>query len=293
MMFHHKATRRLTVVTCYIMCYSILLLSVSASSTGSSNSYNKIRTVIDRTGKSVSLSTEDGGSDDDASSQSQSQSNIVSVITSPGVPSLLLSSEIESNQDDELPPLFLWDDSILVGQGATLSTPSDAAAVTATGLSVCGKVSDVILIEGITMGDLETTNGILNTRHARTLTHLFHSKQQQSLQNDPLDHSDGETTIKKQTLILAITTTSDSDVLDETKLMNDVRTLYQVETVGSKNNDNSKFDDVYDVQIVTVSSSLTGSKVSDGVSCALLLLLFYFLTLDAYIYIYFILTLYL
>ena len=272
MMFHHKATRRLTVVTCYIMCYSILLLSVSASSTGSSNSYNKIRTVIDRTGKSVSLSTEDGGSDD--ASSSQSQSNIVSVITSPGVPSLLLSSEIESNQDEELPPLFLWDDSILVGQGATLSTPSDAAAVTATGLSVCGKVSDVILIEGITMGDLETTNGILNTRHARTLTHLFHSKQQQSLQNDPLDHSDGETTIKKQTLILAITTTSDSDVLDETKLMNDVRTLYQVETVGSKNNDNSKFDDVYDVQIVTVSSSLTGSKVSDGVSCALLLLLF-------------------
>ena len=165
-----------------------------------------------------------------------------------------MGNEIEDNHrnDDVFPPLFLWDDNILVCQGATLpSFDTDAAetvtttVATGASLSVCGSVSDVLLIEGITMGDLETSNGILNTRHARTLSFLFQSKKQR------IEPS------KKQTLVFVISTTSDSDAIDEEKLIDDIRTLYQVENLGSKD----KMDDAYKIQIIPVSSSSSGSKV--------------------------------
>ena len=248
-----------------ILLSQVIALTTVSASMGSSN----IRTVIDRAGKSFSFLTDDDDTGAD-NVRTRPTSNIVTVITSPGVPSLLLGNELDSSTDnnDVLPPLFLWDDTILVCQGATLSAAdSDEATTTttttATCLSVCGSVSDVIVLEGIAMGDLETANGILNTRHARTLSYLFQSKKQQQM-SQPLGADDNAAvtaTIKKQTLILAIATTADSNVgMDDTKLINDIRTLYQVETVGLKSGQTTKnLEDVYDIQIRPV---VSGTKVS-------------------------------
>jgi hypothetical protein len=268
-----------------MFCYNILLLllllhTVSVASSSSTTSFsidsnNKIRTVIDRTGKPALLPSVVDDDDNDSVSKPLP---LISVIISPGVPSLLLGDEMNNDHsNNDIPPLFLWEDKILVCQGATLSTldvdTSDSVStITTTGscLSVCSRVSSTIVVEGITIGDVEATNGgILNTRHARTLSYLFQQQQQQPLDRRTSTTDTDEVTPQKQRLVFVITTTSDMDVIDATKLKNDIRTLYQMENpmVGSTNkNTKITLEDVYDIQIIPASSEENGSKVSQKLS---------------------------
>jgi hypothetical protein len=95
-------------------------------------------------------------------------SGIVGIISSPGTPSNLVSSD-----DDDGSYLSLMDNekAILSCRGATMSAGSAGER-----LSLCttSMVSGAIVLEGVTEGDVEA--GLSNSRHARTLTALFRAR---------------------------------------------------------------------------------------------------------------------
>ena len=131
--------------------------------------------------------------------------------------------------------------------------------------------------------------GILNTRHARTLSYLFQSKllqHQQEQELQPTVVTDNDTTMilsKKQTLVLVITTgtTLQSDnVIDAGKLIQDLHTLFQVVGVGSsKHGTKVSLNDVYDIQIVPVTSSSSSSSSLDSSKVRLLFCLHFLIRL--------------
>ena len=110
-------------------------------------------------------------------------SGITTVVTSPGTPSRVLSSSsaIPSDKDVDSVLLAALDEGTLVCRGATLGTATtmgDAAQddeeLTCRALAVCALVSDCLVIDGVTVGDVES--GLRNSRHARTLSALFRSR---------------------------------------------------------------------------------------------------------------------
>jgi hypothetical protein len=114
-----------------------------------------------------------------ASSSISTADGVVSVITSPGTDSLLvtsvteedgaailaLSSSSSSSSDDNVPRLIC--------RGATLRGTSAAER---SALAITSLVSDAIVIDGITEGDVKAAGFGKNTRHARTLTALFRAR---------------------------------------------------------------------------------------------------------------------
>lgn len=157
---------------------------------------------------------------------------VVSVVSSPGTSSFLVSSDDVLSLESEDSPL-------LVCRGATLSGTSN---VERTALATCSLVSGAILVDGITEGDVEA--GWRNSRHARTLTALFRAR----IALEP----DG-----KQSLILGIKGQIDSS--GESTLRSEVKALFDATAAESEGK--VSFSDFYDISIVSVVDEACAKEV--------------------------------
>lgn len=144
-----------------------------------------------------------------------SASRLITVISSPGTPSVL--SKHSSSDVLEIGS----DKNVLTCRGATLNGNSD---VERKALATCSIVSAAIVIDGITPGDVQT--GFVNSRHARTLTAVFRARAQHG--------SD-----QKQTLVLV----GPPDIS-----VQDVVSLYRAAAI--EQNNAPAFESVYNIEIV-------------------------------------------
>lgn len=172
------------------------------------------------------------------SSGASTADGVVCVITSPGTDSFLVP-----NSDDVL--AFDGEDARLVCRGATLSGTS---ASERSALAITSLVSDAIIIDGITAGDVQAAGFGKNTRHARTLTALFRAR---------LSSSEG--TPSKQALILCVKSSSEDSF--DAVLAQEVRALFEA-TAAEATESKTSFDDLYDVEVVSVTSKEEAAEVS-------------------------------
>jgi hypothetical protein len=168
---------------------------------------------------------------------------VVSIITSPGTKSLLTSHD---NEDNVL--ALDGDEATLLCRGATLKGISTAER---SALAITSVVSDVIVMDGITLGDVQAA-GWKNTRHARTLTALFRARLS-------LFEWDDSSSTNKQTLILCVKTTAGEDATLENTLLHEVKSLFEATSAEVKGN--VAFGDIYDVVVKTVASKEDGKEV--------------------------------
>jgi hypothetical protein len=265
-----------TVVVVAVAILATATTVAAAAAAAASNSIQRTTPIVDATGKvahSFLLST--SASSSSSALSGDVTSGIVTIVTSPGVPSLFLPPNVEAEEEEvqQYDPALLsvWDTKkegrILVCSGSTFtkggrwsvpsSTSSDVSHAsyvdpTGTCLQVCSSVSNVMVLEGVTLGDIVTEGGILYTRHARTLGTLFQSRIRRST---VAEETTTTTTKTKQTLILAVagTAASDNDNSDMIKrVAKDVQVLFQMATIGICG---QKFEDMYDLLVVPVSAS--------------------------------------
>jgi hypothetical protein len=164
---------------------------------------------------------------------------VITIITSPGTPSQF---HVEGKED--ILSLSSSDTFFsLVCRGAILGGSSETER---NALATCSVVSDVFVIDGITMGDVEFS--FRNSRHARTLTALFRSRL-------TLDSESS----KPQTLLLTVSGTKEGELKSE-EVKNEVLSLFEAASVENKLK--KSFDDFYSLQIVPVDSSEEASLVS-------------------------------
>lgn len=172
------------------------------------------------------------------SSGASTADGVVCVITSPGTDSFLVP-----DSDDVL--AFDGDDARLVCRGATLRGTS---ASERSALAITSLVSDAIIVDGITEGDVQAAGFGKNTRHARTLTALFRARL-----------SSSEDTPGKQALILCVKSSSQESFDDV--LAQEVRALFEA-TAAEATESKTSFDDLYDVEVVSVTSKEEAIEVS-------------------------------
>ena len=187
------------------------------------------------------------------SSSISTADGVVSVITSPGTNSLLVTSVTEedgaailalsssSSSDDNVPRLIC--------RGATLRGTSAAER---SALAITSLVSDAIVVDGITEGDVKAAGFGKNTRHARTLTALFRARLTFLESSSVVDAN-------RQALILCVKSTSD-DAFDAV-LAQEVRTLFEATAAETKES-NISFDDLYEVRVVSVTNEEEAKEVS-------------------------------
>jgi len=160
---------------------------------------------------------------------------IVSIVSSPGT-----SSPLASADDDSVLQLQSENPPCLICRGATKLGTSVAER---DSLATTSLVAGSIVVDGITEGDVE--GGILNSRHARTVTLLFRARI--ALHEEPL---------QQQTLILCL----HGDSSEASKaIIDDLQTLYKAVAVEKK--DAPAFEDLYQLQIVSLSTSEDANKV--------------------------------
>ncbi|CAJ1937220.1 unnamed protein product, partial [Cylindrotheca closterium] len=191
------------------------LLAVLASCSGRS-------TLMDASG-SLRLKTSD------AKTTSQ---GVVSIVFSPDTKSFLTDS-------NEILCLESTDPPCLVCRGATLSGTSVAEG---SALSTSSVVSDAILVDGITHGDVEA--GWSNSRHARTITALFRARLS-------LDSS------SKQLLILCIH--GEIGESESLRLKGEAKSLFDATAAEVKSD--AAFIEMYDVSVVSVDSKSDANAV--------------------------------
>ena len=101
---------------------------------------------------------------------------IVTVIPSPGTPSRVLAAKKGESRDSVLAAKKISSEesiALLVCRGATLTSGAEEEdAVVGRCLAVCGTVSDCLVVDGVTLGDVE----LRHSRHARTLSALFRGR---------------------------------------------------------------------------------------------------------------------
>lgn len=175
-----------------------------------------------------------------ASSGVSTTDGVVSVITSPGTHSFLVSSAAD---EDAAVLAFDGDVPRLICRGATLRGTSAAER---SALAITSLVSDAIVVDGITEGDVQAAGFGKNTRHARTLTALFRARL------TFLEASSSLQAPGQQTLILCVKSSSE-DSFDDV-LAQEVRALFEATAAEAKESDTS-FDDLYDVKVVSVTSN--------------------------------------
>eukprot|EP00545_Synedropsis_sp_CCMP1620_P000616 CAMPEP_0119005948 /NCGR_PEP_ID=MMETSP1176-20130426/2024_1 /TAXON_ID=265551 /ORGANISM="Synedropsis recta cf, Strain CCMP1620" /LENGTH=532 /DNA_ID=CAMNT_0006957813 /DNA_START=69 /DNA_END=1667 /DNA_ORIENTATION=+ len=172
-------------------------------------------------------------------------SGIVGIITSPGTPSPTGSVAADSTD------FLSWTD-----QNQLSCRGSNAAASSAgERLSLCTTsiVAGAIVVEGITEGDLEM--GLRHSRHARTLTALFRTKQctttggstDTATGDDDDDDDTSSSDAAPQTLILGVM----GDNVDEAAVEKEVLSIFEavaVEQLKGK----SSFSDSYSLVVVTL-----------------------------------------
>ena len=194
------------------------------------------------------------GSTTAPSSVASTTKDVVTIIYSPGVPSLF----VDSDEDSSSSLLSLReDDGVVLCQGATLNS-NDLSAGERTALATASLVSNSIIIDGITTGDVEA--GVSHqTRHSRTVNILFRSKLAAiSAAEDGQANSS-----TRQTLIFAIKPSSEDDDVGtgiESTIMEGLQTTFDALAVESGLKSVS-IDDLYDIKIVSVSSSGEAKEV--------------------------------
>lgn len=191
----------------------------------------------------------------------------MAVISSPSSPSVLLTEN-----DDAI---LSWNepDQILLCRGATFrtaatATAADTTTTTATSatqqsIATTGAVATAIVVDGITVGDLE--RGLLQSRHSRTLTALFRAKLLLSSKSNNGDQSQSSSesenekvaSASPQTLILVVHGDKDEE-WDEEQVASQVKALYAVVLVECSSataaaTGKMAFDDNYKLQIVRAS----------------------------------------
>jgi len=155
----------------------------------------------------------------------QTSQGVVSVVFSPDTQSFLTDSSDILSLDSTGPPC-------LVCRGATLSGTS---VVEGDALSTTSIVSDAILMDGITEGDVEA--GWSNSRHARTVTALFRARLSLS-------------STSKQLLIVCVHgEINDSEAL---QLQGEAKSLFDATAAEVKSD--AVFREMYDLSIVSVNS---------------------------------------
>jgi len=174
------------------------------------------------------------------SSGASTSDGVVSVITSPGTDSFLVSGDVE----DACVLAFDGDETSLICRGATLRGTS---ASERSALAITSLVSDAIVIDGITEGDVQAAGFGKNTRHARTLTALFRARLSSSAD------ASGQ-----QALILCVKSASE-DSFDDV-LAQEVRALFEATAAEAKES-NTSFDDLYDVTVVSVTNKEEASEI--------------------------------
>ena len=157
---------------------------------------------------------------------------IVSIISSPGTPSLLTTSDEILSLEVESPPC-------LACRGATRSGTS---SIERSALATSSLVSGAVLIDGITEGDIEA--GWRNSRHARTLTALFRARI--SLSTD-----------FKQSLILCVKGVVNEE--SQTLLKSDVKSLF--DATAAETDGKVDFSDLYDISVVSLTSASEAKEV--------------------------------
>jgi len=173
---------------------------------------------------------------------STKNSGVVSIIKSPGTPSVLPGVIDDSH-------LSLIEDenkqTLLSCRGSTMSTAS-----TAERLALCttSLVSNVVILEGVTDGDLEM--GLRNSRHSRTLTAIFRARHR-------LDAD------RKQTLIIGLSNLGEVTEDVTNSLMKEVEGIY--DAVAEENPDEeASFSDLYDSRVVSLQSTGNAEEVLAG-----------------------------
>lgn len=166
---------------------------------------------------------------------SASSNSLVAIIPSPGTPSIfadgsfdeVLTYDPETNQ--------------LLCKGATMQSTSTSDRIA---LALCAQTAPTIIVEGITNGDIQS--GVDNSRHARTLTAIFRASNS-----------------RKTSLILVVSSPGDEEVNQES-LTQQVKSLY--DTVAVEQNNAMRFQEAFDLQVVTASSSADAPKVGNVIS---------------------------
>ncbi|KAL3925307.1 MAG: hypothetical protein SGILL_000496 [Bacillariaceae sp.] len=172
---------------------------------------------------------------------------IVAVVTSPSK-AIDKSSSLLTSQNNADNVLAL-DDGLLICRGATLQGTSAAER---SALALTSVVSDAIVVDGITVGDIEAA-GWKNTRHARTLTAFFRSRLAFSAEGKG----------KKQALIMCIKSTTENAAKLEKTLLGEVKNLFEATVAEAKQS--VSFSDLYDVQVNTVA---TKAEAQEAIAAA-------------------------
>jgi len=229
----------------------VLVLLVSAGAVGAAASSS---VLVDKSG-GFKL-----GSTTAPSSVASTTKNVVTIIYSPGVPSLF----VDDDEDSSSSLLSLRDDDgVVLCQGATLNS-NDLSVGERTALATASLVSNSIIVDGITIGDVEA--GVSHqTRHSRTVNILFRSKLAAIAASE-----DGEANNNaRQTLIFAIKSSSEDDVGTdvESTIMEGLQTTFDALAVESGLKSVS-IDNLYDIKIVSVSSNGEAKEVLDSAKTA-------------------------
>jgi len=153
-------------------------------------------------------------------------SGVVAIISSPGTPSLLGTS-------DEILSLMPGDTPCLSCRGATLTVASAPERMSLTTTSL---VAGAVIVDGITEGDVEI--GLQNTRHARTLTALLRTRL-------ALDSG------SRQTLILGVLGPVDEET--EASIRSEIREIFDA-TAAESNERTPSFADMYEVIVLSLQS---------------------------------------
>lgn len=152
------------------------------------------------------------------------------VITSPGTKGSFYSGGGAYDLDSSSSAVLACDDTCLVCRGAQLKGTSEQER---TALATTSLVASVILVDGITLGDVQD---LANGRHARTLTALFRTRLLLAVEEAP------------QTLLLGVQGDLTAD--QQRLVLTAVNMLFEAVAIEKKHS--KSFQDLYNVQIVNV-----------------------------------------
>lgn len=180
---------------------------------------------------------------------------VITIVSSPGTPSALvenggLDPDVSLSLDDQN------DDSsiVLYAKGAVLAGASEADDLA---LQTVSLVSNVLLLDGVTAGDVEA--GLTQTRHARTLLSLFRARVRAETSDD-----EDSTKTKQQTLVMGLIGEGvQEEEITEEMVREDIKQLYNA-AVAAENKPGktiSSFEQAYDIQVVSVATVEDAQKV--------------------------------
>jgi hypothetical protein len=197
------------------LSWTLLLLAVLTASASAA----KNRVVMDASGR-LGIN---------AVPQSLSSESLLAIISNPAVMSSLSPSE------DSLLCLVEGDPTLLSCRGPTLDVKSADPICEAIGL--CSLTASAIVVDGITSGDVEA--GLLNSRHAVTLSALFRARM-----------VTGAASAGKQALMLYAAGAGSAAL--EKEIKGELKMLFLAAAAEAK--DSAAFEDAYDLHIVFANS---------------------------------------